>query len=128
MDNARNAKRDIEYAHLNRIGARQRRARRQLNDDDDVTCIDLRDEPDRRLAEGAKTDAKRDEIDHDHHCRAAHGALRQPMDAIAEARKAGVEIAEEVVDRPLDVYKRQSQKPLHHDTLVRARSVARSIS
>ena len=36
---------------LHRVGARQRRAGRQLRDDDQIAAVELRDEADRRLAE-----------------------------------------------------------------------------
>ncbi len=55
--------RDVERALLHRVGARQRRAGRQLHHDDHVAGVDLRDEADRRLAELVEAETDHDDID-----------------------------------------------------------------
>ena len=62
MGDTGHAKRNVERALLHGVGARERRAGRKLNDNDDIAAIDLRDESDRCLPEWveAETDARRD--------------------------------------------------------------------
>ncbi len=101
MRDARHLERDVEHALLHLVGARQRRAGRQLHDDDDVAAVDLRDEADRRGAERVQADGDHDQIDRDHHDDAPHGSCREPRNAEPDLVEAAIEIAEEAVDRPL---------------------------
>ena len=89
---ARRAEREIDRPAMDLVGARQRRARRQLDHDDEIAAVDLRDEADRGLAE--LVEAVRDDADideqHDHgvanHARLVIQAVEvaQPIEAPVE--------------------------------------------
>ncbi len=98
---AGHAERHVERPLLRGVGARQRRAGRQLNHDDHVAGVDLRNKADRRQAELIEAETDHDEINDHHHRDAAHRARRHPGDAGTEAAEAAIEQGEEAVNRPL---------------------------
>ena len=65
-DDARHLQRDLDDAPLHLVGARQRRARRQLRHDDEIAAVELRDEADRRLAEFVEAEGDDAGIDQQH--------------------------------------------------------------
>ena len=65
-DDARHLQRDVDDAPLHRVGARERRAGRQLRHHDEIAAIELRDEADRRLAEFVEAEGDDAGIDHQH--------------------------------------------------------------
>src|SRR5271170_6358218 len=97
MGHAGHAKRDVERALLHGVGARERRRRRKLNDDNEVSAVDLRNEPDRRLPESVEAETDDDEIEHEHDRGAAYGAPGKPGDAGADMIEHPIEAAKETV-------------------------------
>ena len=67
------------------VGARERGARRQLRDDDEIAAVELRDEADRRLAEFIEAEGDDAGIDHQHQ----HGDAHQCAPTASHSRASG---------------------------------------
>ncbi len=69
--------RDLDRPAVDLVGARERGARRQLRDDDQIAAVELRDEADRRLAEFVEAEGEDAGIDDQHQ----HGDAHQLPDS-----------------------------------------------
>ena len=94
VGDARHLQRDVDGAAVDLVGARQRRRRRQLRDDDEIAAVELRDEAHRRPAEFVEAEGNDAGIDHQHQHRDAHHAARQPAIAARQRVEAPIEDAE----------------------------------
>ena len=82
---ARHLQRDVDDAPLHLVGARQRRAGRQLRHHDEIAAVELRDEADRRLAEFVEAEGDDAGIDQQHDHGEAHHPRGDPAIALRRA-------------------------------------------
>ncbi len=97
---ARHLQRDIDHLAVDLIRARQRRARRQLHDGDEIARVLLRNEARRRLVELVEAVGEDRGIGDEHQRRDAHDARGEAPVPVREAVEGHVEIAEETAHRP----------------------------
>ena len=97
---ARHLQRDVHDLSVDRIGARERGAARQLRHHDQIARIELRNEPCRRLAELVEAVGDHPRIDHEHHHRKAHDPGGEAPIAASQRFEAAVEQPEEAMHGP----------------------------
>src|SRR6478735_9994718 len=92
---------DVDDPLLYLAGTGQRGSSGKLNHHDQIAAVDLRDEPDRRLAELVEAIGENADIENEHNDDVAHGARDQPVVTRAKAIETPVEAAEKSADRAL---------------------------
>src|SRR4051812_34779281 len=90
---------DVDDPLLYLVGTGQRGSSGKLEYYDQIAAVDLRDEPDRRLAEFVETIGKNADIENEHNDDVAHGARNQPVVTSPNPIEAPVEAAEKLADR-----------------------------
>src|SRR5207247_2369602 len=92
---------DLDHPPLNLVSASQGGAGRQLQYPDEIAAVDLRNEPERRIAEFIEPVAQDGDVEHEHEADDAHRAADQPMIAAGETIEYTVEGGEKSEHRHL---------------------------
>ena len=93
-----NRQRDFDSLAVDLIGARERRCRWQLRDDDQIAAVKLRNESDRCLAEFVQAERNDAGLDHQHHHSDPDKLRRELSVAARQHVEIVVEQAKEAVD------------------------------
>ena len=96
MRDARRLERDVDGVADHLVGARKRRARRQLRHHDQIAAVELRDEALRRRAELVEADRDHAGIEHQHD----HGEAHRPAATSGRSRRQTLEGAVEQRKKP----------------------------
>jgi len=85
---------------LNRIGARERCAGRQLHHDNNIAAIDLRNKTGRCRAKGIQADANDHDVDRHHRRRTAYRSRREPGNCKSGTVEGAIKIVKEQMNWP----------------------------
>ena len=100
MRDAGRVQTDLDHPPLNLVSASQGGAGRQLQYPDEIAAVDLRNEPERRIAEFIEPVAQDGDVEDKHEADNAYRAADQPMMAAGETIKSPVEGGEKSAHRP----------------------------